>query len=71
MRLVNNIKARVARRRKQVAERALRRFESDARPLDRAGILAPSAFDTTRVRYIVLSLWRSIAVPSSDKGRVS
>ena len=33
----------------QLAERALR-GEGGARPLDRAGILAPSAFDTT-VRY--------------------
>ena len=49
---------RVARRGKQVAKRALRRFEGDAQPLDRAGIFAPSAFDTTRVRCMVLSLWR-------------
>jgi hypothetical protein len=31
---------------KQVAERALR-GEGGARPLDRAGVVAPSAFDTT------------------------
>ena len=33
----------------QVAERALR-GEGDARPLDRAGVVAPSAFDTL-IRY--------------------
>ena len=43
---------------KQVAGRALRR-EGDARPLDRAGVVAPSAFDTTiGLRCIGVSVWR-------------
>ena len=51
----------------QVAERALR-GEGGARPLDRAGILAPSAFDTT-VRYGTVH--RGVSVAATDFSTVS